>query len=113
MAPVSEDDLQKKRDANEKLREQIAAAEASAAERVADQNNQLEATQLDAERARLEARLQQAKAAAKVTAVKEGAAGPLAAVQDQLAAAEAAKKNTVGPVDTNAGSDSDDNKNKG
>ena len=111
--PISEEDLQKKRDKAEKLREQIAEAEVAATAQAQDQTNVIEAAQLDAELARLEARLAQAKASAKVSVAKEGAAGPLAAVQDQLKAAEAAKGNTVGPVDTNAGVTSDDDKNKG
>lgn len=109
----SQEDLQKKRDKAEKLRAQIAEAETAAATSAQDQSNLIEGAQLDAEVARLEARLAQAKAAAKVSVAKEGAAGPLAAVKDQLEAAEAAKSNTVGPVDTNAGVTSDDDKNKG
>jgi molecular chaperone GrpE (heat shock protein) len=109
---ISEDDLQKKRERLDKLREQIADAEAAASSSVQDQSNAIEAKQLDAEMARLEARLAQAKAAAKVSVAKEGAAGPLAQVTDQLEAAVAAKDNPVGPVDTNADSSADD-KNKG
>lgn len=100
---ISEDDLQKRRDKANKLREQIADAEAAASTNVQEASNQIEATQLDAEIVSLEATLQRAKAAAKVTVAKEGASGPLAAVKDQLAAAEALKDQPVGPVDPNAG----------
>lgn len=89
--PISEEDLQKKRDKAEKLREQIAEAEATAAANSQNAVNEIEAKQLDAETARLETRLAQAKAAAKVSAAKEGAAGPLAQVTEQLEAANAAK----------------------
>ena len=112
MATVSEEDLQRKRDKNDKLREQIAAAEADAEARSRSQANEIESAQLDAETARLEARLQQAKAAARVSVAKEAAVGPLAAAKEQLKAAQAAKDNPVGPVDTNAGSE-DDEKKKG
>jgi len=101
--PISEEDLQKRRDKADKLREQIAAAEAAATSHVQDASNEFEAAQLDAEVARLETRLQHAKAAAKISVAKDGASGPLAAVKEQLEAAVAAKDNPVGPVDTNVG----------
>ena len=97
--PISEEDLQKKREKADKLREQIAEAESTAASAVQDQSNVIEAAQLDGEIVRLETRLQQAKAAAKISVAKEGAAGPLAAVTEQLEAARAAKNAPVGPAD--------------
>lgn len=100
---VTEDDLQKKREKNNKLRQQIAEAEATAATRVQEQNNEIEAKSLDAETARLEAQLAAAKEAAKVASVKSGSAGPLEQMDAQLEAARAAADATVGPVDTNAG----------
>jgi hypothetical protein len=100
--PLSEEDLQKKRDRADKLREQIAQAEAEASANVQAQANEVEGAQLDAEVARLETQLARAKAAAKVTVARSGASGPLAAAKDQLAAAEAAREAPVGPVDTNA-----------
>lgn len=103
MAAVTDDELQKKRDRNERLREQIAAAEADAATRASEAANEITAKQLDAENARLEARLAQAKEAAKASSVKDGASSVLASVDDQLKAARAAASNPVGPVDTNAG----------
>jgi sugar/nucleoside kinase (ribokinase family) len=106
---VTEQDLQKKREKADKLREQIAEAEAQASSAVTNQSNEIEAAQLDAETARLEAQLARAKAAAKVTVVKEGTAGPLAAAKEQLEAAQAAKDAPVGPVDTNVGVETDKN----
>jgi hypothetical protein len=112
MVAVSQDDLQKKRDKNERLREQIAAASAQASERVQEQSNTIEASQLDAETARLELQLAAAKEQAKVTVAREGAEGPLSAVQDQLEAAKAGVTPPGVAVDTNAGSDKSGNAEK-
>lgn len=115
MAAVSEEDLQKKRDQNARLREQIAAAEAQADERVREQSNAIEAAQLDAENARLEAQLAAAKEKAKVSAAKGGAEAPLEAAKEQLEAAKAGITPAGVTVDTNAnaetGSDPDSKKN--
>lgn len=96
-------ELQKKREKADRLREQIADAELAASTNAANATNEVEGAQLDAELARLETRLARAKQAAKVSVVNEGTAGPLAAAKEQLEAAQAAKDAPVGPVDTNAG----------
>lgn len=102
MPGVSAEELAKLREENEKLRDQIVEAQSTQAEREAEQAREVQYAQLSAEKVRLEADLSRAKEAAKAGAVKEGASGPLAAAKEQLAAATAAGKATVGPVDTNA-----------
>ena len=102
MAAPTEKDLEQKRAKNERLREQIADAEAKAAAATQEQSLSLEGLALDAETAKLEARLQAAKEAAKSSNIKSGVEGPLAAVNDQL---EAARDGITPPgvtVDTNA-----------
>jgi predicted nucleic acid-binding Zn-ribbon protein len=108
--PITENDLQKKRDRLDKLREQIADAETTASAHVTDQAYQVEMAQLEAEEARLETQLARAKASAKVTVAKDGATGPLQAAKEQLAAAQAAKEAPVGPVDPNEGVETPDDK---
>jgi hypothetical protein len=108
--PVTEKDLEKKRERIAKLREQVASEEAKAATNAADQTREIEVKQLEAEEARLEAQLAAAKEAAKKSAAKEGATGTLAAVTEQL---EAAKTEVTPPgvaVDTNAGTDPEEKK---
>lgn len=105
MADLTEKDLEQKRSKNDKLREQIAEAEAKAAVQVQQKNMEIEAATLDAETARLEAQLARAREAAKVSVVAEGASGPLAAVTAQLEAAQAGTTPPGVPVDTNAGAD--------
>lgn len=103
--PVTEKDLDKKRDRIAKLREQVAAEEAKAATNAAEQTREIEIRQLDAEEARLEAQLRAAKEAAKKSVASEGANTTLAAVNEQL---EAAKTEVTPPgvtVDPNEGSE--------
>lgn len=88
MAALTEKDLEQKRARNERLREQIADAEAKAAAVSQEQNFAVEGALLDAEAARLDAQLAAAKEAAKVSNIKAGAAGPLAAAEAQLAVAQ-------------------------
>lgn len=100
--PVTEKDLEKKRDRIAKLRDQVAAEEAKAADNAVAVSREIAVAQLDAEEAKLEAQLAAAKAAAKKSASTEGADGTLAAVTAQL---EAAKTPVTPPgvtVDTNA-----------
>lgn len=105
MADLTEKDLEQRRERNTRLREQIAEAEAKAADQLQSQNRAIEAAGLDAETARLEARLAAAKQAAKVSNTKAGAAGPLAAVTDQLKAAQAGGTPPGVAVDTNGEAD--------
>lgn len=108
---VTDEDLQKRRDRIAKLQADLAEAEATRAERESDERRKIEATQLDAEIARLEARVQRAKEASKASAVKEGSSGPLAQAKAQLAAAQKLAEQPVGPVDTNADAKGDGKKN--
>jgi len=101
MAAVTENDLEQKRAKVEKLREQIAAAEAKAATAVQDQSNAIEAAALDAEAARLEARLAAAKEQAKVSNVKDGSAELSETLKAAMKAAESYTPPGVA-VDTNA-----------
>lgn len=91
--PTSDEDLQKKQAHVQKLRQQLAAAEASRTAREAELANDVTAAQLDAEAARLEADLASAKDLAKVGSVKAAAAAPLdaarAAMKAELSRGEA------------------------
>jgi hypothetical protein len=108
--PVTEKDLEKKRDRIAKLREQVANEELKVATNAAEQSNEIEIRQLEAEEARLEAQLAAAKEATKKSVATEGAAGPLAAVTEQLEAAQAEVTPPGVAVDTNAGTASDEEK---
>jgi hypothetical protein len=110
MASVTDDDLDQKRQTVEKLREQIAAEDSKKAERTAEQQREIEGAQLDAEVARLQARLNVAQAGSKAAAVKEGASGPIVQAQEQLKVAQAQADQANGPVDTNAGDSGEENK---
>lgn len=90
--PTSDSELQKKRDHVEKLRERLAAEEAKRTTREAEMVNDVTAAQLDAEAAQLEAALERAKAANKVSAVREGASGPIVNAQEQMEQAVAQQK---------------------
>lgn len=90
MAAPTEEDLDKKRQNNEKLRAQLAETQQKAAAAAYEQGLVVQGAQLDAETAALEAQLSAAKEAAKVSNIKAGASGPL----DQ--AAEAAKAASAG-----------------
>lgn len=85
--PTSEDDLAAKAEEVQKLRDQVTAQEATRESRERDLANDITMRQLEAEEASLRARLAVAKEGAKAGSVKEGAAAPLGAVQDQLKAA--------------------------
>lgn len=104
MAALTEKDLEQKRAKNERLRKQIADAEAKAAAAAQEQNLAIEAAALDAETARLEAQLAAAREAAKVSNIRSGATGPLAAVEEQLKAAQAGVTPPGVVVDTSADS---------
>ena len=91
-AEVTQDKLDKAREDNEKLREQIAAEEAKAAEVVASQSRSVDYEAIENENERLKARLEQLKAATK--AQKE-AASPI----EQAEAAAEADANVNVPTD--------------
>lgn len=104
---VEEKELDQLRARAERLREQIAEAEAKAAETVRSQEGDIEKAQLETEVAMLERRLAEAKDAAKVSTVKEGAAGPLDQVTTQLEAAVARKDAPIGAVEPPAEAQAD------
>lgn len=72
--PTTDDELAKKRDKLEKLREQVAEAEDTRLQRERELSNDISAAELDAEEARLTHRLSIAKEMSKVSVVKAGAA---------------------------------------
>jgi hypothetical protein len=84
--PTSDDDLRKKQEHVQKLRQQLAAAEASRVSREVELANDVTAAQLDAEAARLEADLGVAKDMAKASNVRSAAAAPLDAARNAMKA---------------------------
>jgi hypothetical protein len=90
--PTSDEDLQKQSERVQKLREQVADAEAKRVERESSLANDVTMAQLQAEEAALEARLAVAKEAGKVGNVKSGASAPLDAAKEQLKRAVAQKE---------------------
>lgn len=90
--PTTEEDLQQKRERNEKLREQIAAEEAKRRDRELDLSNQIVGQELDAEGARLEAELASLKESSKVANVKSGAEAPLQSAKEAMEQALAQQK---------------------
>lgn len=101
MTDISEEDLEKVREENEKLRSQIAAENSKASENEAARLREHQALQLAAENERLHAELDRARAQSKVGASKEAASAPLQAAKEQLQAAQALANQPVGPVDPN------------
>lgn len=93
---VSDEELQAKRDRVAKLREQLANEEAKASVRVREQENAIEAAQLDAEEARLQLQLHNAKEGAKVASVKQGVEPVLTSAKEQMRLAEAQLKAAQG-----------------
>lgn len=100
MADVTEEDLQKMREGNQSLRQEIAAVKADAAETAQAKNREIEAANLMAENARLEAQLEAAKRDAQRNSEDEKN-GPLASVTEQLRAAQEPKTAPGVTVDTN------------
>lgn len=90
--PTSNEDLQKKAERLQKLREQVAAEESKRTSRESELANDVKMTEMEAEEARLEARLAAAKDAGKVGSVKAGASAPLEAAKEQMERAVAQKK---------------------
>ena len=92
LVAITDEDLGKLRDHVQKLREQVANEEAKRTARQAELVNDIQAQQLEAEAARLEAQLQAAKAANKAAVVKEGVASVTAPIQADLDNAQALAK---------------------
>lgn len=101
-AAPTQEELDQLEQENEALRDKIANANSTRATREAEASRAIRGAELYAENVRLQAELAAATEASKVGAVKEGAAGPLAAVAEQVKQAEALAERPVGPVDTNA-----------
>ena len=103
MAGPTDEDLQKIREDNERLRTKIANANAQRRDREQQAAREIEFAQLATENQRLEAELASAEAAAKVAAVKSGTEDLMVTLKTNLetsvAQGEAAG---AGPVDTNA-----------
>lgn len=90
--PTSDEELQKQSERVQKLREQVAEAEAKRVEREREVANDITMAQLKAEEAQLEARLTVAREAGKVNAVKAGVAAPLDAAKEALERAVKSKE---------------------
>lgn len=89
--PTSDQDLRSKQEHVEKLRSQVAEANAHREERERSLANDVTAAQLDTEAARLEAELIRSREMAKAGTVKL-AASPLASAQADMKAAVEARK---------------------
>lgn len=100
--PTTDEELQKKREENEKLRSQIAAAEAKRVQNEQLASNDIVAAQLDAENARLQAELTLAQDGAKKSTINEGTADLTATVKDDLKAADLALKGAQAATTTEA-----------
>lgn len=90
--PTSDEELQKKAEDVDKLRQQVANAEATREQREKELANDITLKQLEAEEASLKARLAVSKDAGKVSNVRDGAAAPLNAVGEMMERAVAQQK---------------------
>lgn len=103
MAGPTDEDLQKIRDDNDRLRTKIAESKAQKRERETQAAREIEYAQLLAENTRLEAELASAAEAAKVGTVKAGTESLMANLKENLEVAVAQGEGAAaGPVDTNA-----------
>jgi uncharacterized small protein (DUF1192 family) len=89
---LSDEELDKKREDLQALRDEIAQVNAERVQRDQQQSNAVVGAQLDAEAARLQAELAAAKATAKMTAPSEASNSPLEQAKTQMVNAEAARK---------------------
>lgn len=89
---TTDKELATKRARVQKLREQLADAEAKRVAQEQDMSNDVLAAQLDAEAAQLEVQLAEAKRTSKVTVVREGVSSITDTARDDVAAAEAQAK---------------------
>lgn len=101
--PTSDEDLAKKADSVQKLREQVADAEAKRVERERSVSNDITMAQLESEEAALRARLAAAREASKVSTVKSGAEAPLAAAKEQMEAAVAQEQAVAAAAENEKG----------
>lgn len=106
-AQITDDDLDNRQARIAELHQQIAETESERSAHNADADRQIQATQLDAEIARLEGQLERSKQETAVAT--DGDAGPLAAAKRQLQQAqEQAKAPSPLSVDTNAADQPED-----
>lgn len=103
--PTSESDLDKKRARIAKLREQVADEQVKVTVNAQEQSNAIEAAQLDAEIAKLDAQLKAAKEATKKSVAQEGASNTLNQVTAELEAAQQPVTPPGVAVDTNKDAD--------
>lgn len=89
---TSDEDVAKKAEAVEKLRQQVANAESTREVRERELHNDIQMRQLEAEEARLKTRLAVAKEEGKVAHVKAGAEAPLSAIEVEMQKAVAAQE---------------------
>jgi uncharacterized protein (DUF342 family) len=82
--PTSNEELQKKAERIEKLREQVARAETSRVVHEREISNDIEMRRLEAEEAMLQARLAVAKEQGKVSTVKAGVETTVSAIEEQM-----------------------------
>lgn len=87
--PTTDDELAKKGEQVQKLREQVAMATAQRVEHEATVSNDIAMAQLNVEEARLQAQLDAAKRASKVSSVRSGASAVLDVIKEDKANADA------------------------
>lgn len=90
--PTSQEDLNKKAEAVQRLRQQVADAEAERLGRESELANDITLKQLETEEALLKARLATVREGKKVSSVKQGAEAPLSAAKEQMERALAQQK---------------------
>lgn len=84
---ATDEEVVKAQERVDKLRAQVAEAEATRLERENAVTNDITLQNLKTEEARLEAELASAKADSRVTSVRSGATSPLAAAKEEMQAA--------------------------
>jgi hypothetical protein len=112
--PTTDEELAKKAEHVQKLREKVAAATAQRLDREKGLANDIAMAQLTAEETRLQAELDEADRRSKAAAVKEGAAGVLATLKEEQVNADArAKAEAAAAAASKAPSGDDDEKKEG
>lgn len=97
--PTSDEDLDKQKDKVQKLREDVAQAEATRINREASLANDETMLRLQTEEAQLRARLAEVKESSKASSVKAGNDAPLSAAKADMEAAVARQKAAENPGD--------------
>lgn len=102
MPAVSDEDLQKLQDENQKLREKLVTAQSKRSEQEAARQREYQATMLKAENAQLQAQVNAAEEAAKVGSTKAGASTVQDAAEQRLADAKAVLEAPARPPEPEA-----------